>query len=65
MAEASSQDAFKLVTAKYENGKANITEFNESRNNWLSSVSNLIRARYEYLYACKLLAFYKGEELQF
>lgn len=65
VAEASAQDAFKLVTAKYENGKANITEFNESRNNWLSSVSNLIRARYEYLYACKLLAFYKGEDLHF
>lgn len=65
VAEASAKDAFTLVTAKYENGKANITEFNESRNNWLSSVSNLIRARYEYLYACKLIAFYKGAELSF
>ncbi|MBR4365793.1 MAG: TolC family protein [Bacteroidaceae bacterium] len=65
VAEASAKDAFSLVTAKYENGKANITEFNESRNNWLSSVSNLIRARYEYLYACKLLAFYRGEDLNF
>ena len=64
-AEESANDAFNLVKAKYENGKSNITEFNEARNNWLSSISNLVRARYEGLYACKLLEFYVKGELDF
>ena len=31
-AVVSSEDAFKLMQAKYENGKATITEFNEAKN---------------------------------
>ena len=46
----SSKDAFQLMQAKYENGKANITEFNESKNNYLKSESDLVQARYENLY---------------
>ena len=36
----SSKDAFELMQAKYENGKANITEFNESKNSYLKSELN-------------------------
>ena len=64
-ARQSNEDAFKLMQAKYENGKANITEFNESKNNLLKSESDLLQARYEYLYQTKLLDFYKGKELNF
>ena len=40
-AAQSSQDAFTLVQAKYENGKATITEFNEAKNNYLKAESDL------------------------
>ncbi len=61
----STKDAFTLTQAKYENGKATITEFNESKNNYLKSESDLIQARYENLYQQALLEFYRGHELNF
>ena len=64
-AAQSSKDAFTLVQAKYENGKATITEFNESKNNYLKAESNLVQARYENLYQQALLDFYRGRELNF
>lgn len=64
-AQASARESFELVQAKYENGKANITEFNESRDTWLRAESDLARSRYEYLYSAKLLDFYRGRPLEF
>ena len=64
-ATASARDAFALMQAKYENGKATITEFNESKNNYLKTESDLVQARYEYLYQTALLDFYRGRELNF
>jgi outer membrane protein len=65
VAAQSSHDAFTLMQAKYENGKANITEFNESKNNYLRAESDLVQARYEQLYQHALLQFYRGKELNF
>ena len=64
-AVASSKDAFELTQAKYENGKANITEFNEAKNTYMKSESDLVQARYEHLYQRALLEFYRGKELNF
>lgn len=61
----STKDAFQLMQAKYENGKATITEFNESKNNYLKSESDLVQARYENLYQKALIEFYRGHELSF
>ena len=61
----SARESFELMKAKYENGKSNITEFNEARDNWLEAESNLVRSRYEYLYSAKLLDFYRGRPLEF
>jgi outer membrane protein len=61
----SSKDAFELMQAKYENGKATITEFNESKNNYLKSESDLVQARYENLYQHALIEYYRGHELTF
>ena len=64
-AAQSSKDAFTLTQAKYENGKATITEFNEAKNNYLNAESDLVQARYEYLYQTALLDFYRGKDLNF
>lgn len=61
----STKDAFQLMQAKYENGKATITEFNESKNNYLKSESDLVQARYENLYQKALIEFYRGHEINF
>lgn len=57
--------AFELAKAKYENGKATMTEFNEQKNNFLQAMSDLVQAKYEYLYQTALLDFYRGHELDF
>lgn len=59
----SSKDAFTLMQAKYENGKATITEFNEAKNNYLKAESDMVQARYENLYQHALIEFYRGREL--
>ena len=63
-AATAAEDAFRLVQAKYENGKATITEFNESRNQLLKTQSDRVQATYEYLFQSRLLDFYRGESLQ-
>ena len=64
-ATESSETAFRLTQAKYEQGKATITEFNEAKNNYLKSESDLTQARYEYLYQQALIRFYQGKEMAF
>ena len=61
----STKDAFQLMQAKYENGKATITEFNEAKNTYLKSESDLVQARYENLYQQALIEFYRGHDLNF
>ncbi len=60
----SNLEAFTLMSAKYEYGKANITEFNEAKNNLMKAESDLVRAKYEYIYNHALLDFYRGKELK-
>ena len=61
----STKDVFLLMQAKYENGKATITEFNEAKNTYLKSESDLVQARYENLYQQALIEFYRGHDLSF
>ena len=65
VAAASAADAFELAQARYENGKSGITEFNEAKARYMSAESDLVQARYEYLYQSKLLDFYRGVDLNF
>lgn len=57
----SAQQAFDLIQAKYEGGKATMTEFNEAKNNYMQASSNLAQAQYEYMFQVKLLEFYSGK----
>lgn len=61
----SARESFELVSAKYEGGKAGITEFNEAKNALMKAESDLVQARYEQLFQTRLLYFYKGEAMDF
>ena len=63
--EVTSKDAFNLTQSKYENGKATITEFNESKNNLMKAESDLVQARYQLIYQKALIDFYRGKEFRF
>lgn len=60
VAEESAREAFEVVSAKYEVGKASITEFNEAKSNYMQSSANLARAKYEFMYQMKVLESYRG-----
>ena len=62
-AAAAAEDAFQLTKAKYENGKATITEFNEALARLVKSQSDSVQATYECLYQTAIVEFYRGRPL--
>ena len=64
-AAAAAEDAFVLTQAKYENGKATLTEFNEVLARLVKAQSDSVQATYEYLYQTALVTFYRGGQLSF
>lgn len=62
--EVSAQESFQLVQAKYEGGKASITEFNESKNRLVTAQADVIKYRYEYLFNTALLEFYRNSSFE-
>ncbi len=62
-AQEAAESSFELMKKKYINGKANATEYNEARTNWMKALSDCIQAKYEYLFRTKILDFYKGTPL--
>ena len=62
--QTSAQESFELVQAKYEGGKASITEFNESKNRLVSAQADLVKYRYEYLFNTALLEFYRNSSFE-
>jgi outer membrane protein len=64
VAVTANEEAFKLMTQKFENGKATAIEFNESKLNLMKSVSDRIQAKYEYMFRTKILDFYKGKPIE-
>lgn len=60
IAAESSEEAFILEKARYENGKVTLTEFNEAKNNYLKASSDLVQAQYDYIYKVQLLEFYRS-----
>ena len=63
-AATSAQESFELVQAKYEGGKASITEFNESKNRLVAAQADVIKYRYEYLFNTALLEFYRNSSFE-
>lgn len=59
------KSSFDLMNEKYAVGKATSTEYNESRTSYLKTVSDMLQAKYEYLFRYKVLEFYKGNALSF
>lgn len=63
-AAMASDASFKLMSQKYENGKANAVEYNEAKQNLMKAQSDELQAKYDYLFRTKILDFYKGEAIE-
>ena len=57
-----SRVAYEYAQAGFEMGKKTLLELNESKTRYHKAESDLLQARYEYLYRCKIIEFYRNEE---
>ena len=57
-----SRVAYEYAKGGYDMGKKTLLELNESKIRFHKAESDLLQARYEYLYRCKILEFYRNAE---
>lgn len=58
----SNRESFKLVTKKYECGKATIVEFDDSKTKLLKAESNRLQSLFDFYYQCYLLKLYQNPD---
>lgn len=57
--EQSAMRSFELMQAKFEGGNASITDFTQSKNQYVTAQADALKNRYEYIFNAALLSFYK------
>ena len=57
-----SRVAYDYAKGGYDMGKKTLLELNESKLRFHKAESDLLQARYEYLYRCKFIEYYKAEK---
>jgi len=60
--EASSE-SFKYAEERYRIGKSTVFEYNEAQTKLISSRSEQIQAKYDFVFRSKILDFYQGKEI--
>lgn len=55
--------SFKFAEERYQVGKANVYEYNEAQTKLISSRSEQVQAKYDYIFRVKILDFYQGKEI--
>jgi Outer membrane protein len=61
---AASKEALKYAEERYIAGKSTVFEYNESKTKYASSLSQQVRAKYNFIFRAKILDFYNGVEIQ-
>lgn len=54
------RESFHYTEQKYNVGIVNSVEYNIAKNNFIKAESQLLQAKYEYVFASKILDFYRG-----
>ena len=57
------EESFKYTEEKYNNGLVNTVDYNISKNKLISTKSDLLQAKYEYIFKIKILDFYMGKKI--
>lgn len=57
------EEAYKYAQDRYDVGKSSVYEFNEAQTKLLSSKSEQIQAKYDFIFRAKILDFYRGESI--
>ncbi len=59
----SMEESFKYTEKKFEVGLVNTVDYNTSKNLLTSTQSDLLQAKYDFIFRIKILNFYKGEPI--
>ena len=54
------QESFHYTEQKFNVGIVNSVEYNIAKNNFIKAESELLQAKYEYVFSVKILDFYRG-----
>lgn len=57
------EESYKYAEQRYEIGKTSVFEFNEAQTKLLTSKSEQIQAKYDFLFRAKILDFYRGTKI--
>jgi len=57
-------ESFKYTEQKFNVGIVNTNDYNDSKNKLIKAQSDLLQAKYEYLFKTKVLDFYQGKPLK-
>lgn len=59
------QESFKYTEQKFNVGMLNTNDYNDAKNKLIKAQSELLQAKYEYVFKTKVLDFYQGKPLKF
>lgn len=57
-------EAFRYTEEKFNVGMVNSVEYNQSKNNLTKAKSDLLQAKYDYIFRTKILDFYAGRKIE-
>jgi len=58
-------EAFRMLKQRYDNGAANFVEYQTAENALFQAKSDLVRAKYDFIFKKKVLDFYQGKPIQY
>jgi outer membrane protein len=59
------QESFKYTEQKFNVGMVNTNDYNTAKNKLIKAQSDLLQAKYEFIFKTKVLDFYQGKPLKF
>lgn len=63
MAVKANEESFRLMSEKFNNGKATFVEYNEAKLNLTKALSDKLQAKYDYLFGLKFWISTKDRSL--
>jgi outer membrane protein len=58
-------EAFRMAKQRFDNGGANFVEYQTAENALFQAKSDLVRAKYDFIFKKKVLDFYQGKPIEF
>lgn len=63
-AVTASEESFKYVQQKFDVGMVNSVDYNVAKNSYTKAKSDLLQAKYQFIFRTKVLDFYRGKEIK-